>query len=428
MGIRDRIKKWMAPAEQKSWTVQVLVGDDGFMAAQNFDGGELFTVYTQALWTYICAHRISQDMASFPAVVQTRERGTERWVSAPSHELNALLHRPYGRFAPQMNWSWKDQVAAGALRKELGGNEFFRAVRSGSGLQMLGLYLVELQATTDDQGYVTAWNRAGHSGDNIPPDEVVNVTHASPTSRWEGVAPPVAAEPSIRVDYAASRRIRYDLETRVAPGVVFKVKSLFAMTDDQRTRVETMLEDSFEGATKAGKSLVVGDNVDIQGGPLHTIDDVPTHHKNARNNIISSHDIPPPIVGVLDDARYQSWENSLRAHFMFCIQPRLTSLYDTINSQAITPAYGPDVRIWYDVVGAPLGLAWLREKAETGKKFMDLGYPANAVNEFLRLGLPAFDELERPNMPAVVAGREDGDGAAEPEPESDDSGDEGADE
>ena len=417
MGIRDRIRRWLAPTQQKSWTVQVLVGDDGFMASQSFDGGDLFTVYTQALWTFICAHRISQDMASFPAVVQERPPGTDAWTTSPGHDLNALLHRPYGRFAPQLRWNWRQQVAAGALRGELGGNQFFRAVKGNGGLQMLGLYLVELKATTDNDGYITMYNRNGYANDNIPPDEVVNVMHASPSSRWEGVPPTTAAEPAIRVDYAASRRIRYDLETRIKPGVVFRVKSLFAMTDEQRTKVETLLEDSFEGATKAGKSLVVGDNVDIEGGPVHQIDDVPSHHDNARDSIISAHDVSPPTVGVLRDARYQTWEQALRAQYTLCIHPRLVNLYDTVNSQAIEPVYGPDVRLWFDPVRSPLGLAWIRERAETAQKLLDLGYPANAVNEYLQLGMPTFEELERPNMPAVIAGREDLDGGATPDDE-----------
>jgi phage portal protein BeeE len=413
MGIRSW---WSNLWGQKSYSVQLLVGDEGFLASPSFTGGDLYRIYTQALWTYICASRISQDIAKFPAIVQKRRPGTDRWERDTASDLNALLDHPYGPGAAKPRWNWQQQLAAGVLRQELGGNQFYLMERAGNRLLSLGLVLGELQGQLDENTKVPTTYKKTGTNSVVSAEKVVNVMHASPDSWWSGVSPVIAAEPSIRVDYAASQRIRYDLETRIAPGVVFKVKALFTMSDKMRQKTLTMLEEGYEGATKAGKSLAVGDDTEIQGAPLHQVDDVPAHHAAARDAIISAFGISPPVVGVLRDVKYQTWEQALRAQFALCIYPRLWNIYNTINTQAITPVYGPDIRLWFDLVQSPLGLAFLRERGETAQIYMNLGYPGNAVNERFQLEMPRFDEMERPNMPALIAGRDD----APPSPEESD--------
>jgi phage portal protein BeeE len=427
-----RIKNWFFGKSKdegaKSYSVQLLVGDDGFMVAQNFSGTDLTTIFTQAIWTYICVNRISQDIASFPAIVQTREEGTDRWVKDLDHDLNGLLERPYGTadFAPRVNW--QQQLATGVIRQELTGNQWYQMVVSGRRLLALALYMVQLKANEDAS---TKWfNSYSPEGSDviIPADQVVNILHANPGSTWCGVSPGVANEQATRVNYSADRRNRYDLETRVAPGVVFKVQSLFTMSDSQRTAVNTMLADTYEGATKQGKSLVIGDNVTIEGAPAHPVGDIPGIDANARDKVISSYGVSPPMVGVLDDVKYANLDKAQRIQWSNCIGPRIKDIYRGLNSQAITPVYGRNVRLWFDIVESPLGLAALGEKADTAAKYHALGWPAKHLNDRFQLEMGAFEGWGRSNMAAVIAGRVPGEGsgddAPDAEPDSQDDDDE----
>lgn len=401
------IKSWIADKfGAKSYSVQMLVGDEGFMVAQNFTGGDLYTVYTQALWTFICANRIAQDISNIPAMVQVRAKGGV-WERDDDHQLNEVLERPYGTAPYAPRWNWAQSVAAGTLRQELGGNQFY-GIQSASGrLLMMGLYLVELKANADPtSGYFTTYTPQGGDA-KIPIENVVNVMSANPSSWWSGVSSTIANEQATRVDYAASRRMRYDMETRVQAGIVFKVKALFTMNKTQRANTLSMLEDSYEGAVNAGKSMAVGDDTEIQKPPIADAGDLPAMAVIARDSIVSSFGVSPPTVGILRDAKYQTWDQALRAQYFLCVSPRINNLYNTINSQAIKPVYGNNVRLWYDLVQSPLGLAALRERGETAKIFMDLGYPANALNDRFALEMPRFEELDKPNMGAVIAGHGD---------------------
>jgi phage portal protein BeeE len=401
----------------KSYQVQLLVGDDGFMVAQNFTGSDLYNVYTQAVWTYICASRISQDVGNFPAIVQRWDPQSGAWIRDPEHQLNQVLQRPYGESPGAPRWNWQQMISTGVLRQELSGNQFMRMGVVLDRLEMLGLYLTELEAVElGTTGLFTEYKIASTST-TIPADQIVNIMHANPGSFWRGVSPTIANEQATRVDYAASRRIRYDMETRVQPGVVFKVKALFTMSEAQRTATKAMLASTYEGATKQGKSLVVGDDTTIEGAPLHQVDDIPTHAANARDAIISSFDVSPPMVGVLRDAKYTNWKEAKRAHFNLCLLPRLNNIYGTINSQAIFPVYGQGVRLWYDLVQSPLGLEPIAERGETAKIFYDMGWPAKNLNEAFSLGMSEFPGWDQSNMASVVAGREPPDDEPEDEPE-----------
>jgi phage portal protein BeeE len=416
-----KIRDWLGSKfGAKSYTVQMLVADDGFMVAPSFTGGSLYTVYTQAIWTYICASRISQDIATFPAVVQTREAGTSKWVTDPDHELNALLRRPYGMasWAPRLNW--RQMLSTGVLRQELGGNQFYRIERAVDRLLALQLYIRELQADADpNTGLFTEYLVTG-TQTKVPVDQVVNIFHANPDSTWSGVSPATPAEQAIRVDYAANRRMRYDMETRVQPGLVFKVKALFTMTKKQREKEEQHLAETFEGAVNAGKSLVVGDNTTVEKPPVMDSGDIPAQAAVARDAIISAFDISPPMVGVLRDAKYANLDKAARVQFANCIYPRLLNIYDTFNDQAVIPVYGDKTRLWFDMVGSPLGLAALAERGEVAQIYQDLGWPAKQLNDRFALEMPEFDGWDKPNMGAVIAGRVPGEGSGDPAPDTDD--------
>lgn len=416
-----KIKDWIGRNfGAKGFTLQMTVADDGFMVAPQFTGGSLYTVYTQAIWTYICASRISQDIATFPVVAQTRDKGTNKWVTDPDHELNAVLRRPYGTapWAPRLNW--RQSLATGVLRQELGGNQFYRIESTIDRLLALQLYVNELQADTTANSVFFTEYRITSTSAKISVDKVVNIFHANPDSLWSGVSPAVPAEQAIRVDYAANRRMRYDMETRVLPGLVFKVKSLFTMTKKQRDNAEEMLTETFAGAVNQGKSLVVGDDTTIEKPPVMDSGDIPAQAASARDVIISAFDISPPWVGVLKDAKYGNLDKVMRVQFAGCTFPRLLNIYDTFNSQAVTPIYGDRTRLWFDMVQSPLGLAALAERGEVAQIYQGLGWPAKQLNDRFALEMPSFPGWAKPNMGAVIAGRVPGEGSGDPAPDDDD--------
>jgi hypothetical protein len=378
-------------------------------------------VLTQAIWTYICANRISQDVTTFPAIVQTRRPGTAQWVTDLDHDINELLYRPFGTSPMAPRLDWQQSIATGVLRQELSGVQQYITTAAGNRLLMLALSMDRLVANVDPVTKLFDSYSVAGSTARIPVDNVVNIMHPNPSSLWDGVTATVANEQATRVNYSADRRNRYDMELRVKPGLVFKVKALFTMTDDQKVAAENWLAAQFAGASKQGKSMVIGDNVDVEPGPVHAVDDIPTKDANARDKVVASFDIAPPMVGILDKANYSNLDKFMRIQFSNCINPRLLNIYRTINSQGVWPVYGRNVRLWFDMVQSPLGLAHLQARGETAKVYYDMGWPAAQVNDRFDLQMAEFEGWDRANMPSVIAGRVPGEGSGDPAPDEPES-------
>ena len=378
---------------------------DGWYPAISFSGGDFSAIFVQALWVNICSRRIADDVSSMPGVVQTRESGTNKWKAAHGHELNRLIRRPYG---PQPNtppWGWSTVMQAASIRLDFDGNAFFLKREILGELLALQLIQEPVNGIEDTSRVAQSYQVVG-SPALIPAEQMVNVMLYAAGSYWSSPATIDAVQNAAAVDRSVEDRIRYDLEQRIAPGAVLKVKAFFNLDEEMRTATETHLNNAFSGAVKAGKPLVIGDNVTVDPPPIRTVDDLHSHHNAARDSVISGFHIAPPVVGVLKDAKYSNYSEALRAQWTFCIRPRLGRIYNTINEQAIWPLYGPDVRLWYELAENELGLEVLEMRAEAAKKLVDVGHPPINASERVGLDMPAFEGGDRPMMPLAVAGRE----------------------
>lgn len=392
---------------------------DGWIPAISFSGGDLSVLLVQGLWAYICATRIADDVASMPAVVQTRPPGTNLWETDPSHELNELLRKPYGPStveAPKPKWEWAQMMQASSIRLDFDGNAFYRK-RQLFNDELLALGLIQQPVTADEnQARVATQYRIVGQAKPVPVDEMVNVQLYAAGSYWNSPATIEAVSNAATIDRIAQARIKYDLEHRIAPGAVIKVAGYFTMTAEQAAHADRLIEEGFAGAMNAGKALIVGDNTTVDPPPRRDVDDLPGHRRQARDEMVSAFHVAPPVVGILHEAKYANYGESLRAHWSFGVRPRLATIYNPINTQAIEPAYGPDVRIWYELAENDIGLAALEARADVAKKFVDLGAPPRLAAERVGLGLSRWQGDGLPNRQLAVAGRES-EQPPEPEPE-----------
>ena len=409
MGIRDWFKRdrgaTAAPDEARSYKIVVQVGEDGFIPALQFEGSNLETLLKQATWSYVCLSRIAQDVSELPPVVQRKDRDGE-WVKDSSHELNRLLERPFGRGADAPPWDWSQLAETLVLHHQIKGNAYLRPAKDALAKRLVALHLLNpafVRVKADDKGVARTYE---YSQRPYPASEIVNIMNATPGSYYKGIGPLEAAQTAIAVDYHAHQRVKYNMEQRLSPGIVVKVKSLFGMDDEQREKIRTFLKDEFEGAANEGKPLITSEGTDLDSPPPPKKDDIPQHRDQARQEILSIFNVPPPIVGIMDNATLQNADVAYRIYWSGCLQPVAGNIYKPINTQAIQPVYGSDVRLWYELADNEMGLAILRGRTGTAEGLFKLGYPANMAARRVGLGMPHVPELDTPNATLAIAGRE----------------------
>lgn len=403
----------------KTLEAVVTIGEDGFIEPISFSGSNLSALLKIATWSYIAVTKIGRDVAALPAVVQKREineDGQAEWTNDYKHELNKVIARPFGTDAGAPKWTWGQMIEAASMHLDLNGNSFLVKTTSGGfgqGSRLLALQLLlepsNVKIIEDFSTKVATGYRFGAKTYN--PDQIVNVMNPNPSSFHTGIATLAGGERSMRIDSSAQSRIRYDLEHRLAPGMVFKVKGLFGMQDPQRVKIEALLRERYGEAKNAGKAMVVGDTVDIDDAPVANMGDVPEHRKLARDEILAIEGVPPPVAGLMDAATLQNAAVSLRLYWSLTLRPRVGRILDAVNLQAVQPSY-PDYRIWFELTDNELGLAVLAQRAEVAKLLhRDLDYSTNDSAKRVGLNMPHRTELDACNTTNRIAGRiEIGDG------------------
>jgi hypothetical protein len=96
-------------------------------------------------------------------------------------------------------------------------------------------------------------------------------------------------------------------------------------------------------------------------------------------------------------------------------------LYGGLTTDLVPQSEIGKTRIWYDISGSDIALALLQSRAVAAKALTDLGYSANDAARRVQLDMPDRPELDKPNQPAVVAGRVP---VGKPAPAADDAPDE----
>ena len=94
---------------------------------------------------------------------------------------------------------------------------------------------------------------------------------------------------------------------------------------------------------------------------------------------------------------------------MQALRPRIGRIVGAINTQAVEPIYGPDVRVWYELADNELGLTILAQRAGVAKMLhRDLDYSTNDSAARVSLNMPRHAALDAMNSQATVAGRDPG--------------------
>jgi phage portal protein BeeE len=393
----------------------VTVGADGFIEPVTFSGSNLTSLLTAATWSYIAITKIARDISALPAVVQRRERandGSTEWVNDYDHELNKVIARPFGTDSGAAPWTWGQMVETVSMHLDLCGNAYLHKTTSGGfdeGSRLLALQLLlDPTSVKVEEDFTTKVAKGFRTpSKTFSTDDIVNIMNPSVSSFHTGIPTISGGERSVQIDSSAQSRIRYDLEHRLAPGMVFKVKGLFGMQDPQRKKIEGLLRERYGEAKNAGKAMVVGDTADIESAPTADMGDVPEHRKQARDEVLAIEGVPPPVAGIMDAATLQNSAVSLRLYWQLALRPRIGRILDPINLQAVSRSY-PDHRIWFELTDNELGLAVLAQRVEVATGLhRDLDYSTNDSAVRVGLNMPRRDELNAMNTTSKIAGRID---------------------
>ncbi len=343
--------------------------------------------YKVSTWLYVCINMRMKAVASIPWVVQ--EKRGEEWIDVPNHPLQVILTNPN----PEMDFSEMMRLSMSQL--DLCGNTYWTKVRDSKG-QLVFLYPVPkpycIQAKSAD-GYTKAAYVYQDSGikKTFAPDEIVHFAYTNPDNMLFGMSPLQAGGRSVDIDVQAAKFQHISMGNRGVPDGVFSMKD-GNPTLDKFNDARKIVQEQYSGTNNARAPWVVF-NADFQQMSLTAAElDFINSRKFTREEICALYSVPPPMVGIYDNATLANIQTARQIFWHDTIIPLLDELSSHIN-HSLVPEFGKpgSLRIIYDTTDVQVLQENYSSKVDNAVKLFGLGVPMNEINRLLDLGLPDIE-------------------------------------
>lgn len=275
-----------------------------------------------------CVRLIAEAATRVPMVVSEEGRRLS------SHPVLSLIRRP------NPHQSGSELLEAAYAYLQTAGNAYLHAVvDDGEVKGIYGLRPDRMQAVVGRDGYAEAY--AYTSGgrtqtlrqDTRPVASVLHMALFHPLDDHYGMAPLEAAQTSLDLHNAASRWNKALLDNSARPsGALVYSAGNGTLTPAQFDRLKGELEVAFEGATNAGRPMVLEGGLDWKALSIspRDMDFIEAKHVAARE-IALAFGVPPMLLGIPGDNTYSNLAEANKALWRQTIVPLVRRVADELS-------------------------------------------------------------------------------------------------
>jgi len=294
---------------------------------------------------YRCVRLIAESAARVPLGV------SEGGKRLSEHPLLTLLSRPN----PQTSGTELFECLYAYL--QTAGNAYLQAAMAGS--EVKGLFELRpdrVQAVPGRDGYAVAYNytsagRTVHLDQLATPvPEVLHVTLFHPLDDHYGLAPLAAAQQALDIHNAAASWNKSLLDNAARPsGALVYSSAAGALTQQQFDRLKIELEQGFQGATNAGRPMVLEGGLDWKTIAMSPKDMDFIEAKNAAaRDIALAFGVPPMLLGIPGDNTYSNLVEANKALWRQTVIPLVRRVAASLGHWLV-PAFGGGLEIVPDL-------------------------------------------------------------------------------
>ena len=353
-----------------------------------------------SVWVFACIYRIAKAVASVPWYVERRIRGDEdEWEPVRGrHPLADLINRP------NPFWSRQDLFERWVFHLMLGGNGLLTKIRARGVPRELWLISPDFLKPIPVEGDIVEDYEFSPPGgaaqrELIPAGDVVHVMFADPANPFWGLSPLQVLARTVDTDVAAEEWQLSALRNHAVPsGVLVFGKSL---SPDQKTELEERVAERRSGPANARKTLILsGREATYHQLGLSPVEmDFLNSRKATKEQICAVFQVPPPLVGIYENATLANMNASRLIFWEETIIPLVVDFQEALN-RGVSPEFGDDVRLAPDFTRVPALRELLVSLAATAKDFFAMGVPFEHINARLGLGFDPFPGWETSWIPS----------------------------
>ena len=300
-----------------------------------------------------CVRLISEAAGAAPLVAYQDGREVD------AHPALDLVRRPNGR---QSGPAFLESLVGHLL---IAGNAYVELVEASAQARELHLLRPDRVAVLEDaDGWPVALDyRAGKAKRRIALGEAaLHLTLFHPLDDHYGFPPLEAALMSLDIHNAAGRwnKALLDNSARPSGALVYVPKEGGNLTDEQFDRLKVELEQGYQGASRAGRPMLLEGGLDWKAMGLSPKDmDFLEARNGAARDIALAFGVPPMLLGIPGDNTYANYQEANRAFHRLTVLPMLGKVAGEF-SRFLSARFGDEIRIWYDPDGIE-GLSVERE-------------------------------------------------------------------
>lgn len=265
------------------------------------------------------------------------------------HPLTDLLARPNPRADGP---AFLETIAAYLL---LAGNAYIEAVAlDGMPRELYALRPDRVRAVPGADGWPEAYDytvagRTVRFDQTASPPPILHLTFFHPLDDHYGLAPLEAAAVALDTHNAAAKwnKALLDNAARPSGALVYAGPDGAVLSDAQFERLKRELADTYQGASNAGRPLLLEGGLDWKAMSLTPKDmDFLEAKHNAAREIALAFGVPPMLLGIPGDNTYSNYQEANRAFWRQTVLPLGARLASAL-AQWLGPVFG-DVRLVVD--------------------------------------------------------------------------------
>jgi HK97 family phage portal protein len=277
----------------------------------------------------------------------------------------------------------------------LGGNAIISKVRGlGTVAELWTLGPNGIQPIPNREEFISGYlYTLGGKKQTLPAEDIIHLQFPDPATPYWGTSPLMAAARAVDTEQSAMTFQQVGLQNRAVTDGVLSYK--MDLTKKQYEKYREQINEQMMGPSNARKMIITGHDADYKQLSLSPAEmDFIESRKFGREEICAAHQVPPPVVGIYENATLANIETARKIFWIDTVIPLLGQIRDALNV-SLTPEFGEDIRINYDVLKVEALWPVFKERIEAARKLWEMGVPFNELNRRFELD---FNDIHSGDM------------------------------
>ncbi|KKN52801.1 hypothetical protein LCGC14_0609190 [marine sediment metagenome] len=353
---------------------------------------EVTRPYEQHAWVRGCVNTIANNISGVPFKLFTGE--TKNPSEVETGELYDLFQNPNPLMTKTQLWQ------ATMIYLEIKGEciwlkDMPKGKEDNVAVVPLGIYPrdpVNFEPIVKNDVFVGWMYKDGKEETPLMLAQVIQFKYFNPYNYYRGLSPLSAAMMGVNQDWNAARYNLAFFENSADPGGIITYDpgaNKEGLTDEQRTAIRENWENRHKGASRAKRIAILEGGLKYQQTEVSHVDmQFLDQRKWNREEIMMVYGVNKFAMTIYEDLNFATANAAAKQLWINTLIPKMNYLDDVLESKFFK--YIDNGKVWseFDTSDIKALQEDFNKKIETAHKMWQMGFPPNAINDRLELGMP----------------------------------------